>query len=117
MTSFAAIRARAAKRKGGESALAALLPVVAPSEQLAEVSDDRVLAEMTKRIFCSGFAWTVIDKKWPGFEEAFLGFEPRRLLAQPPDFWDALLSDKRIVRNGQKIMSVEKNAGFIADTA
>jgi 3-methyladenine DNA glycosylase Tag len=117
MPSFAAIRARAGKRKGGENALTALLPVVTPPEQLARLADDRVLAEMTKRIFCSGFAWTVIDKKWPGFETAFLGFEPLRLLAQPPDFWDALLSDTRIVRNGQKIMSVEKNAAFVRDIA
>lgn len=117
MTPFDAIRARAAKRKGGDSALGALLPVITSPEQLTALGDDRVLAEMTRRIFCSGFAWTVIDKKWPGFEAAFLGFEPRRLLSQPPDFWDALLSDTRIVRNGQKIMSVERNAQFIADIA
>jgi 3-methyladenine DNA glycosylase Tag len=59
----------------------------------------------------------VIDKKWPGFEVAFLGFEPRRLLAQPPEFWDALMSNTDIVRNGQKIMAVEKNAGFVAEIA
>jgi 3-methyladenine DNA glycosylase Tag len=39
------------------------------------------------------------------------------LLRQPPDFWDALASDVRIVRNGQKIMSVEKNAQFITEVA
>jgi 3-methyladenine DNA glycosylase Tag len=117
MSSFASIRARAAKRKGGEQALLRLLPRVTPPEQLAELGDDRFLSEMTRRIFCSGFAWTVIDTKWAGFEEAFLGFVPSRLLSQQPAFWDALTSDTRIVRNGQKIASVRKNAQFITDVA
>jgi 3-methyladenine DNA glycosylase Tag len=115
--SFDAIRARAIHRKGGEAALARLLPKVATAKQLAALRDDRVLAEMTKRIFCSGFAWTVIEKKWPGFEAAFLGFDAPKLLRQTPDFWDALTADARIVRNGQKIMSVAANARFIADIA
>ena len=51
------------------------------------------------RIFSAGFVWDVIDKKWPGFEEAFLGFNPKRLLFQPAEFWEKLASDKRIVRH------------------
>jgi len=115
MLSFAKIRARAASRKGGEDALRNLLGPVPSSARLAAVSDDRVLAEMAKRIFSSGFAWSVIEKKWPGFEEAFLGFDPGQLVFQPDDFWDARLSDKRIVRNGQKIMAVRRNADFIGE--
>src|SRR5271166_4840279 len=102
MLSFEKIRARAASRKGGEKVLQSLLPAITPTEKLAATPDDRSLAEMAKRIFSSGFAWTVIEKKWPGFEEAFLGFDPGQLVFQPDDFWDARLSDKRIVRNGQK---------------
>jgi 3-methyladenine DNA glycosylase Tag len=115
VTPFKAIRARAAERKGGEKTLKGLLPKVATTAELAALSDHRILSEMTKRIFCSGFAWTVIEKKWPGFETAFLGFQPSALLAQPPDFWDALTSNAAIVRNGQKIMSVAANARFVAD--
>jgi 3-methyladenine DNA glycosylase Tag len=117
MTSFNTIRTRAARRKGGEAALAALLPKVASPKTLAKLGDDRVLAEMTRRIFQAGFAWSVIEAKWPGFEEAFLGFAPQRLLAQPDEFWEGLAGDKRIVRNAQKIMSVRNNAHFIADIA
>ena len=81
------------------------------------MKDDRLLSDMTKRIFSAGFAWSVIEKKWPGFEAAFLGFEPKRLLAQPDEFWERLASDSRIVRNAQKIMAVRDNAKFIADIA
>lgn len=117
MTPFKSIRARAAKRKGGERALAELLPPVTDAKTLARLKDDRVLAEMAKRIFSAGFVWSVIESKWAGFEEAFLGFEPRRLLFQPEDFWHALTSDKRIVRNGAKIMAVRDNAKFVSDIA
>ncbi|MEJ8572438.1 DNA-3-methyladenine glycosylase I [Microbaculum marinum] len=115
MKSFAEIEARAAERKGGAAALETLLVRPAAPRKLAAISDDRVLAEMTKRIFSAGFVWSVIENKWPGFEEAFLGFEPKRLLFQPDDYWHELASDTRIVRNAQKIMAVRDNARFVVD--
>ena len=116
MPSFKPIRARAAKRKGGEAVLASLLPKFDP-KALARVKDDRVLAEMTRRIFCAGFVWRVIDDKWPGFEACFLGFAPARLVAQSDEFWERLASDARIVRNPRKIMAVRANAAFVAEIA
>ncbi len=117
MPSFKSIRARAAKRKGGEKALASLLPEVMSAANLARIGDDRVLAEMAKRIFSAGFVWSVIESKWPGFEAAFLKFDPKRLLSQPDEFWEKLTADTRIVRNPQKIMAVRANAQFVADIA
>jgi 3-methyladenine DNA glycosylase Tag len=114
---FKTIRARAEKRKGGPRALARLLPPKPDSKVLAKIGDDRVLAEMTKRVFCAGFAWSVIEAKWPGFEEAFLKFEPSQLSLQPDEFWDALMKDARIVRNGPKIMSVRANTSFVREVA
>lgn len=117
ITSFKTIRARAEKRKGGAAALKKLLPAPPSQKALAKLTDDRVLAEMTKRVFSAGFVWRVIEAKWPGFEAAFLGFEPKKLLHKPEEFWDKLTSDPRIVRNGQKIMAVRDNAQFILDIA
>jgi 3-methyladenine DNA glycosylase Tag len=114
MSAFAAIRARAELRKGGPEALAELLPSVAGNVALAGVGDDRFLAEMTRRIFCAGFVWSVVDKKWPAFEEAFLGFDPARLCFEPDEFWEKLASDARIVRHGAKIAAVRANAFFVA---
>jgi len=116
MTSFSHIRARAEQRKGGAKALAALLPPPDPQALLA-LTDDRALAEMAKRVFSAGFAWDVIEAKWPGFEEAFLGFQPSVLTFQPDEFWDGLLKDTRIVCNGAKIMSVRDNAAFVQAVA
>src|SRR5690349_11057868 len=85
---FKTIRARAEKRKGGPKALQKLLPPKPDPKALAKLGDDRILAEMTKRVFSAGFAWSVIENKWPGFEKAFLGFKPGPLTLQPDEFWD-----------------------------
>jgi 3-methyladenine DNA glycosylase Tag len=113
MRDFASIRARAAARKGGEAALRLLIGDAPDNARLAGIPDDRILSAMAERIFSAGFVWRVIRDKWPGFEEAFLGFEPKALLFQPDDFWDALSSDRRIVRNAGKIRSVRDNAAFV----
>ncbi|MBR1215039.1 DNA-3-methyladenine glycosylase I [Bradyrhizobium sp. JYMT SZCCT0180] len=114
---FKTIRARAEKRKGEPKALQKLLPPKPEAKALAKLGDDRVLAEMTKRVFSAGFAWSVIENKWPGFEKAFLGFKPGPLTLQADEFWDDLMKDTRIVRNGAKIMSVRSNATFVREIA
>ena len=115
--SFKSIRERAEKRKGGPKVVASLLPKKPNNKALAKVPDDRVLSDMAARVFSAGFVWDVIDKKWPQFEEAFLGFNPKRLLFQPAEFWEKLTSDKRIVRHPQKIKSVRDNARFVTEIA
>ncbi|MFO1160768.1 MAG: DNA-3-methyladenine glycosylase I [Reyranellaceae bacterium] len=115
--SFKSIRERAAKRKGGDKVLASLMPKKPDNKALAKLTDDRVLSEMACRVFSAGFVWSVIEQKWPGFEEAFLEFNPKRLLFQPAEFWEKLASDKRIVRNPQKIKSVRENAKFVSEIA
>ncbi len=117
MTPFKTIRARAEKRKGGAMQLDKLLPPSPKASALAKLPDDRALSEMTRRVFSAGFAWSVIETKWPDFEKAFLGFRPAKLAFQPDEFWDALMDDKRIVRNGAKIMSVRANAQLIQEIA
>ena len=117
MISFETIRGRAEARKGGADTLQRLLPPAPDREALAQMTDDRVLAEMAKRVFSAGFVWSVIEAKWPGFEAAFLGFDPAALAFQPDEFWDALTGDARIVRNGAKIMAVRHNASLVLDIA
>jgi len=76
-----------------------------------------VLAEMARRVFCTGFSWSVVEAKWPGFEEAFLGFDPAALTFQPDEFWEERLRDTRIVRHPGKIASVRDNARFVREIA
>jgi len=117
MTPFAEIRERAEARKGGAAALAELMPPVKSPDELRRIPDRRWLAGMTKRIFQAGFVWKVIDNKWDGFEAAFEGFDPKRLAYLSDDDMDRLVSDERIIRNGQKIATVPHNAGLLLELA
>jgi 3-methyladenine DNA glycosylase Tag len=80
-------------------------------------SDDRFLAGMAKAVFSAGFSWEVIEKKWPGFEEAFDHFDPHKVAFYADREVARLLRDTRIVRNGAKIQATINNARFVVDTA
>lgn len=113
MQKFETIYKRAAKRKGGTDALEELLGSDHDSVDLGKFSDDRYLSEMTKRIFCAGFVWRVIESKWPGFEEAFQGFDIEKMAGLSDNDITELTKDERIVRNAQKIQTVRDNAHLI----
>ena len=119
MREFTKITAIAAARKGGAKALEALLAETPslPPAQIAAIPDDRILAAMTRRIFNAGFSSAVIEAKWPAFEIAFHGFDPRRCAHMTEAEFDALTKNPDIVRNGAKIKSVQANAALLLDLA
>ena len=115
MDSFASIFQHAAERKGGSVQLEALLGTPADAATLTAFADDRYLAEMTKSVFRSGFVWKIIENKWPGFEEAFHGFDVASCAMISDEEQEQLVLDERIVRHAKKIQSVARNAAFIMD--
>lgn len=119
MRRFAEIFALAAARKGGAAVLEQMLATTAsrPPAEIAAIPDDRILAEMTRRIFHAGFSSKVIDDKWAAFEAAFDDFDPNACAFITKERFDALTRDRGIVRNGAKIRSVQLNARFILDLA
>ncbi len=114
---FDQIRQRAEKRKGGAAELKRILPKVASKKALQAISDDRYLSMMTRCINQAGFSWKVIENKWPEFEEAFFGFDVRKLGYLSPEQWEAYTSDRRVVRNWQKIKALQENVFFVQDVA
>lgn len=84
---------------------------------LANLTDDRILSEFSRGVFQAGFSWKVIDNKWPGFEEAFENFDIGRNAFMSDEDLDRHLSNKAIVRNAQKILSIRDNAIFLSDLA
>ena len=115
MIKFEKIKERAEHRKGGGAALKKLLPKVASKKKLIELGDDRYLAMMTKCINQAGFSWKVIENKWPEFEEAFFGFDPKKLGYLSAEQWEAYVSDRRVVRNWQKIRALQENVFFVVE--
>ncbi len=112
---FKPIFERAARRKGGEDALFSLLPKVVDAESLIRKPDSYFLQEMTRSVFQSGFVWRVINHKWPSFQQAFLDFDPARLMKLSDEQWEAYIHDKRIVRHRQKIRALRHNLWFVHD--
>lgn len=115
MRSFDEIFAIAAARKGGEEALNAMLEPPLSRPQLAEIGEDRWLAQFTKSVFQAGFNWQVIENKWAGFETAFHQFDVGRCAFMDDEMFDGLLTNTAIVRNGTKIQAVRDNAVFLMD--
>ena len=117
LTPFEDLFARAAARKGGPEAFAETLPAIKAPDQIAAIPDDRWLSMMARCVFQAGFNWKVVEAKWPGFEEAFDGFDPRRWRMMSDEDLDRLLGDKRVIRNAAKLVSVGENAVFLSDLA
>jgi 3-methyladenine DNA glycosylase Tag len=113
MRSFEEILQIAAVRKGGVAAVMANIPPVKSSADLAAIPDDRWLARMARGVFQAGISWSVVEAKWPGIEEAFFGFDTGRVAMIEGDALDALLSDRRVIRSGPKIVAIRDNAVFV----
>ena len=72
LESFETIYQRAAERKGGEKSLESLLSKPLSQKQLLKLTDAKILSEMTKKVFQSGFVWRVVQNKWPSLKRSFL---------------------------------------------
>jgi 3-methyladenine DNA glycosylase Tag len=108
--SFGPILEAARARHGGAATLEALLPQPRPPSELAALGDDRYLSQMSLRIFRAGLKHSLVDAKWPAFEEVFHHFEPRRVRAMSDEALEALLGDARLIRHWGKLKAVRENA-------
>src|SRR5260370_39023550 len=116
LTPFATIL-DAARTRHGAAALEARLAVPKTPQQLTATPDDRYLSQMSRRIFRAGLKHSLVDAKWPAFEEVFHGFDPRRIRAMPDEALEALLGDARLIRHWGKLKSVRDNAAAMLDMA
>lgn len=110
LAAFSKILAMAGAHHDGEAAVLSTLPDMVSTDKIRSTSDDRFLAAMARVIMRSGFSWKVVEAKWPGFEAAFLGFDPHAVAMFSDDDLARLVSDTSIIRNGQKIRAIQDNA-------
>src|SRR5579864_6268951 len=115
-TPFATIL-EAARTRHGAAALEARLATPKSPQELAATPDDRYLSEMSRRIFRAGLKHSLVDAKWPAFEEVFLGFDPRRVRAMSDEALEALLGDARLIRHWGKLKAVRDNAAAMLGVA
>jgi 3-methyladenine DNA glycosylase Tag len=114
---FSNILALAERHHGAGGVKARLTELRAANGADLNQSDDRFLSGMTRAVFSSGFSWSVVEQKWPGFEAAFDGFDPHRVAFYADEDMTRLLKDTRIILNGGKIAATIANARFVVETA
>lgn len=113
MTHFQTIYEEALFREGDEAVLKANLPVPKNRNELLALDNCFYLSVMSRRIFRAGLKHSMVDAKWPAFEEVFHGFDVERVRMMSDEALEALLQDKRIIRHWGKIKSVRANAQAI----
>ncbi len=102
-------------RFGSAKALEAHLPSPKTANQLQAISADRYLSTMALRVFRAGLKHSLVDSKWPAFEEVFYRFDPEKVVLMGADHLERLMQDARIIRHLGKLKSVPRNAQLILD--
>lgn len=91
------------------------LPEVKTPQQLASLSDDRYLSVMSLRIFRAGLKHSLVDGKWPAFEQAFFGFDPNKLRLLSDEQLESYMHNAALIRHWGKIKSIRHNALMVRE--
>ena len=102
-------------RFGSAAALEARLPQPRSDAELRALSDDRYLSLLALRVFRAGLKHSLVDAKWPAFEQVFFGFDPEKVVLMGAEHLERLMQDARLIRHLGKLKSVPRNAQFILD--
>lgn len=102
-------------RFGSAAALEARLPQPKSDAELRALTDDRYLSLIALRVFRAGLKHSLVDAKWPAFEQAFFGFNPHKVVLMGAEHLERLMQDARLIRHLGKLRSVPRNAQFVLD--
>lgn len=102
-------------RFDSDEAMEAFLPQALEPEELRRKGDERYLSAMTQRIFQAGMQHSMVDAKWPAFEEAFSGFAPEAMARLGPADIERHMQNPRIIRDRAKLQTIPRNARFVLD--
>ena len=73
------------------------------------------LEQLTKAVFVAGLNWEVVENKWPGFLEAFHGFDPEYVANLSPKQVKAIVENPAVIRNRSKIEATVDNANVMLE--
>lgn len=78
--------------------------------------DERKLFELLcLETYQAGLSWQTVLNKRSAFEEDFYHYDVKKVAAMQPAELERLLTDKRIIRNRQKLVATVNNARVIND--
>ena len=115
MQDFDVIQQHCIDRFGSLSALnQQLLGPKTPAELIAQ-RDSYYFSAMCRRVFRAGLKHSLVDAKWPAFEQAFYQFELGRVAMMSDEEQDRLMANTAIIRHWPKLKSVRQNASFLLE--
>lgn len=82
---------------------------------LAGVSDDRLFSDMARRIFRAGLKHSLVDAKWPAFEQAFFGFDPEKVQLMSDEQIEKLMQNAALIRHLGKLKATRLNALMVSE--
>lgn len=89
------------------------LPHPASPRELQTLGDDRYLSTLCRRVFRAGLKHSMVDARWPQFEEVFHDFQPAVLAAMGDEALEAAMEREGIISHWGKIKSIRANAQMI----
>lgn len=101
-------------RFGSSEALAEHLPIVRTIAELELISDDRYLSAICLRMFRAGMKHSMVDDKWPAFDEAFEGFHPHKIRGLTDEELEQRMNRDGLIKNWDKIKAIRTNAEYVA---
>ncbi len=116
MKSFQWLYQHVVEHRAGED-VEALLPQPLGAAQLAAVGDDRLLSDLCRRVFRAGLRHSLVDARWPAFEEAFWGFDARKVALMSDEQLERLMQNDKLIRHWGKLKSVRANAFMVTELA
>lgn len=114
---FAAIYQHVLDRLGSKAAVEACLEEPHSRQQLLTQPDSFYLSAISRRVFRAGLKHSLVDAKWPAFEQAFRQFNPIVVARMSDEDLDQLMANRALIRHWSKLKSVRSNAVMVLDIA
>jgi 3-methyladenine DNA glycosylase Tag len=93
------------------------IPRIASNEELKNRSDSGYLSLISRRVFRAGMKHSVVDGKWPAFEEAFWQFNPQACQLIDDARFEELMQNADLIRHWGKMKTIPINALMVTDVA
>lgn len=103
------------KRFVSQAALEAYLPRPKTGAELVATTDAQYLSLMSRRVFHAGMTHSVVDARWPAFEEALWGFDANKMVLLSAEQIEKFASDPRLIRHLTKMRTIPQNAQLVLD--
>jgi len=90
-------------------------PVVTTKNELVGKTDAYYLSTISRRVFRAGMRHSVIDSRWPAFEEAFWQFDPLACQLIDDTRFEVLMQNSELIRHWGKMKTIPINAQMVVD--